>query len=254
MVVGVAMVRDEADFIEGTIAHMGRHLDRLVIADNLSGDGTRDILERCARDIPIEIVDDTEPGYYQAAKMSRLAKRATRDLGADWIVPFDADERWVAENNARIADLLMSLPDEAMVAEASIIDHVATGDPAMPYRRLAVLPLRKVACRAVEGMRIHQGNHGVTFPSRRVALAVTGKLEVRHYPYRSPEQFIRKARNGAQAYAATDLPHEVGAHWRGYGKMTDEQLREVFFRWFWSGDPEHDPDLVCDPCPVANVG
>jgi hypothetical protein len=76
---------------------------------------------------------------------------------------------------------------------------------------------------------------------------VTGELEVRHYPYRSPEQMIRKARNGAAAYAATDLPETVGQHWRDYGRLTDEQIGEVFRRYFWSADPEAD-GLVHDPC------
>ena len=31
------------------------------------------------------------------------------------------------------------------------------------------------------------------------------------------EQFVSKVRNGAAAYAATDLPPEAGAHWRQYG-------------------------------------
>lgn len=59
---------------------------------------------------------------------------------------------------------------------------------------------------------------------------------------------IRKARNGAAAYAATDLPETTGAHWRQWGTLSDEQLREVFFEHYFSGDPEAD-GLVFDPWP-----
>lgn len=250
MIVGICMVKDEADIIERTIRHMAEQLDWIVVSDNNSTDGTRTILnDLAAEGLPLSIQDDPEPGYYQSDKMSKLAAESLAIDRPDWIVPFDADERWIADS-ASVAELLASLPPEAMICEAAVIDHVATGDLEMPFRRAEQLPLRKVAGRAREGMVIHQGNHRITYPETEVPLAVTGKLEVRHYPYRSPEQFIRKARNGAAAYAATDLPEDVGAHWRGYGKLTDEQLREVFFEWFHSADPENDPTLVRDPCPT----
>jgi glycosyltransferase involved in cell wall biosynthesis len=250
MVVGISMVKDEADVIEATIEHMREQCDGLLIADNDSTDGTGQILAGLVGNL-IWLRQDHERAYYQSEKMSHLADFARRKLGATWVVPFDADERWLA-NDGRVADLLMDLPPEAMTCEATVFDHVATGDPEMPWRRREALPLRKVACRAVEGLVIHQGNHGATFPNVRTPLAVTGRLEVRHSPYRSPEQFIRKVRNGAAAYAATTLPEEVGRHWREYGRLTDEQLREVFDTWFSSTDPENDPDLVFDPCPVLS--
>ena len=243
MVVGVAMVKDEADIIEATVLHMAQELDGLLIADNYSTDGTLDLLD----ELPCQVIPDPDAAYYQSAKMSALAARA-RDAGAEWIVPFDADERWMARDT-QIAALLKSLPAEAMICEAQVLDHVATGDPEMPWRRREVLPLRKVACRAVEGLVIHQGNHGASYPGIDAPLTVTGKLQVRHFPYRSPEQFIRKVRNGAAAYAATDLPEEVGKHWRDYGRLTDAELEAVFFQWFFSAAPQADPDLVHDPCP-----
>jgi hypothetical protein len=101
---------------------------------------------------------------------------------------------------------------------------------------------------------IHQGNHDVTLPEYEFARS-GGEfvaMQVRHFPYRSPEQMVRKARNGAAAYAATDLPAEQGAHWRSYGDLIDrygeEALHDVYRQHFWFLSPV-DAGLVCDPAP-----
>jgi hypothetical protein len=125
----------------------------------------------------------------------------------------------------------------------------------MRWRRAVPAPLPKVAVRAVPGVVIHQGNHGATFPDSPVPPIIKHLLTIHHFPYRSPEQMIRKARNGAAAYAATDLPEEVGQHWRGYGRMSDEQITEAFHKWYWREDPtvpveidgEQQSALVEDP-------
>ena len=255
-VFAVAMCKDEADIIEGTVRRMRERVDHVVVADNGSTDGTREILDSLDG---VEVLVDHDPGYYQSRKMSALAEHA-RLAGADWVVPFDADEVWLGREWS-ISDTLAAVPAEALIAQARILDHVATAvDPDGPpiermrWRRDQQLPLPKVACRAVPGLVIHQGNHGATFPGVDCPLTVTHLLEIRHYPYRSPEQMVRKAVNGAAAYAATDLPESAGGHWRGYGAIVrdqgEEALHGVFRKWFWSPDPAADPHLVHDPCPA----
>jgi glycosyltransferase involved in cell wall biosynthesis len=260
----VSMVRDEADIIESTVRRMLRQVDHVLIADNGSTDGTREILDS----LPVQVVDDPEQGYYQARKMTALARQA-RSHGARWVIPFDADEVWLTYDGGRIADVLAALPETVLACEAPLFDHVATGrDPAWPdsirrirWRRAEQAPLRKVAVRAVRGLAIHQGNHGATFDHTPYPPTVTTALQVRHFPYRSAEQFVRKVRNGAAAYAATDLPEGVGGHWRSYGRILAEQgeeaLGDVFRKWFWRAEPsepvridgERQAALVFDPCP-----
>lgn len=238
----VSMVKDEIDVVATTVWRMRQQVDHVIVADNGSTDGTREVLGS----LDVEVIDDREVGYFQSEKMSALAERA-RQQGAEWVIPFDADEVWLS-SGGRIAGYLADLPPEALICEAAVLDHVATDEPGLsPWRRGEALPLRKIACRAREGLVIAQGNHGVEFPDVRHPLRATG-LAVHHFPYRSVEQMIRKARNGARAYAATDLPESVGAHWRGYGKLTDEQIAEVFGRYFHSADPVAD-GLVHDPLP-----
>lgn len=260
-VFAIAMVKDEADVIEETVGHMLGQVDHLIVADNSSTDGTREILEG----LGVEVVDDLEAGYYQSQKMTALAAKARR-RGADWIIPFDADEVHLPLEGS-IREVFDALPDDVLISEAPLFDHVSTGDdpPGPPvkrmgFRRAEAAPLRKIAVRAVEGVVIDQGNHSASIPGERHPKTVTNAIEVRHFPYRSVEQFVRKIRNGAAAYAATDLPEEVGGHWRQYGEILEgrgeEGIAEIFHRWFYRDDPtkeivigsERQPPLVFDPC------
>lgn len=249
---GICMVRDEADVIAGTVRHMAGEVDELIVADNGSIDGTRDLLAELAHELPLTVVDDRDPGYYQSRKMTALAELAA-GRGAVWVVPFDADELWVAEH--RIADVLADTG--ATVATADLFNHLCTAldldepDPfrSMVWRQAQPGPLPKVAVRWEPGAVIEQGNHGARLPSGAVAKAL---LQVRHFPYRSPEQMVRKALNGAEAYRATDLPPDQGAHWRAYGELIDrlgpDALEDVFREHFWYLSPT-DSGLVRDPAP-----
>lgn len=257
----VSMVRNEADIVEAWARWNARQVDFMVVADNLSTDGTREILDGLAGELPLTVVDDPEPAYRQSEKVSALADRA-RGMGAQWVVPADGDELWFSPRG-RVADVLAHTGRSIGLRLAELYDFIPTGidpDVADPTRRIqwrTVDPsgLAKVACRAVPGVVVHQGNHGADVPG--LPRAKSG-LAVRHYPYRSVEQFVRKVRQGAAAYrAAGDLPEEMGAHWRQWDLFDDDGLAEVFRRWKWRRDPRCRmrvegtlmPTLVHDPLP-----
>lgn len=252
---GITMVKDEADVIEGTLRHMADEVDRLIVADNMSTDGTREILDRLAMVLPMQVVDDLDPAYYQSLKMTALAKVAASQ-GATWIVPFDADEVWTAPHHGRIREVLDGL-DGANVAHATLYNHLCTAldvddpDPfrSMVWRQRDPGALGKVAFRWEPGAVIEQGNHGVWLPSDIYAAPI---LQVSHFPYRSAAQFTRKGINGAAAYAHTDLPEDWGAHWRGYGRLADslgeQTLGDVFREHFHHLSPI-DAGLIRDPAP-----
>ena len=272
-VVGIAMVRDEADIIEYVIRHMATQVDAIAVYDNLSIDGTSDILDDLVRELPIPLVvlPDDEVGYEQSKKMTALAHLAYAEFGAHWIVPFDADEIWYAPGQT-IKQFLSQVRNTATV-ECNLYDHVASAfdddlqaNPIarLQWRREYAAPLPKVACRWHPSMKIGMGNHDVAYKNKQAPWQQ--RMAIRHFPYRSSEQVIRKIRNGAQAYAATDLPEHYGAHWRGWGQILDLHgpgaIEELFRKWHWRENPdsvltidgEQQPPLRFDPaCDVTSI-
>jgi len=256
------MVKDEADIIGVTVRHLLAQVDEVIVGDNCSTDGTREILEGI-EDRRLLVHLDEEVGYYQSRKMSALADVA-RHRGHEWVVPCDADEIWHScEVDVRIADTLAVKAKNVGIVKAELFDHVATGPlwaevpsavEGMPWRRRVAGKLPKVAARLLPGLVIEQGNHGAHFPG---SMAVSGGLAVRHFPYRSVGQFVSKVENGAAAYAATDLPWSMGQHWREYGQHLEsggvEAIREIFATWFHVSVPEDDPTLIMDPAPLMGV-
>lgn len=260
----VSMFKDEEDVAEHVLMHMvDEGVTGIIVADNMSTDGTRAKILQAAeyaesKGVHLVLEIDDEPGYYQSQKMTELARKAADEYGAEWIVPFDADELWYG--NDRVGVVLSSLPKAVDVVACSITNHFATGvDPegtnpfqTMEWRQAEPQALPKVAFRWSPDAKIEQGNHAVTLPSS-FPYAPVPALKLRHFPYRSFEHFVKKAKNGAEAYkAAVDLPEDMGKHWRQYGELLErhgeEALREVYTTWFWFLAPVN-AGMVHDPAP-----
>jgi len=121
----------------------------------------------------------------------------------------------------------------------------------MRYRSGDEAPLGKVIVKWRPGGIIHAGNHGATLPNVPPGAGTSHTdIQVRHFPYRSPEQFVSKAINGSRAYAETDLDWSVGQHWREYGvhyaEGGEERLREIYREHFYYSLPSAS-GLVYDP-------
>lgn len=246
---GITMVKDEIDVLPYTLAHMvAEGVDGFVIADNMSTDGTWEWLcEHVAR-MPVRslLLRDSEVAYYQSVKMTEHYRQASA-LGADWVIPFDADEIWHCEDLQRLADVLTEDLD-GDCAEVKLFNYFPTSsdDPEEPnpFRRIlhrdsTMSGLMKTAVRAgIEGLVIAQGNHEAH--AERPLRTVRPGMAIGHFPWRSPEQFESKIRNGARGYdAATDthlVPLSQGAHWRDLGRILQEggskALRDVYDEWY----------------------
>ena len=248
------MFKDEGDIIGPIIEHMVRQVDHVVCVDNASTDGSG----RLAVEAGAEVLVDPDPAYYQSAKMTNLMHYA-RSLGADWVIPFDADELWVPTCASTLAGALAGVAEDVEAVACHLTDRVPTGDDdpnepnpirRMTYVRPNKLPLFKVALRPRPTFSIDMGNHGAsnTATGTAVPAADLGIIGVHHYPYRSEAQFVRKVRNGAAAYAATDLPEHFGAHWRQWGAILDAHgeaaVIEIFQSWYYYPNPSTDPSVI----------
>ena len=92
--VAISGVKNEIDVIEAFVRHTLAFADRLIVLDNGSTDGTRDVLRALSGEgLPLDLVEDPSLGYYQARRMNYLLREhALGRYGADWILPLDADE------------------------------------------------------------------------------------------------------------------------------------------------------------------
>ncbi len=256
---GIARSRNEADIIEWSILRMLRQVDHVIIGDD-STDGGELALQRLVDEgLPVTVVWDDEPAYHQPEVVKRLMLQA-RDMGAEWAVPFDLDEAWTADVG-RVADRLAELPEHVLIATARNMNHTATilDDPEDPdpmhrmgWRSREMLPLMKVAVRIRDDVRMAHGNHSASFDAEPFPAAINGVLESRHFPYRTPEQFIKRVLdNWPDLKAASSLHPGHGAHIRAYGEHYDEfgeaGLREWFANGLLAKNPVDDPSLVFDP-------
>lgn len=208
----VAIVRDEVDVIDGLIEHhLSQGADRIIVADNMSMDGTREKLADWAReDSRVTVLDDRLHAFHQDVKTAYLA-RVAWDAGADWVVPVDADERWVGED-APLRDFLWRV--EAEIIEARIhnvypVQHAPVGHPRHTWRwDSAEHPTVHVAFRAHPFAVPSNGNHTVRRPGTH-----DSGLHLVHIPWRSPEQLARKVARGAASLGAAALGDGVDGHW-----------------------------------------
>jgi len=165
------------------------------------------------------------------------------EMGADWVLPFDADEVWYGLDGT-VAESLALVADDVDVVAAAGWDHIVVpgaGDyPFSPYRREETQQLAKVAFRAAPNLVVDMGNHDVAPRGRRTG----GVLAFRHFQYRSLEQMSRKLRNGRAAYEASDIHPMHGTHWRAGGLKSDAELAA---EWVVLCGTEN---LVLDPAPI----
>lgn len=233
MLYAITMVKNEQDTIGHVVEHLlAEGIDHVIVADNLSTDRTRAVLDDLvARGWPVTVVEDREVAYLQAVKMNRLVDMA-RDAGATWVVPFDADELWVSvDPGKRLSDVLLE-SDDADVLVGDWHDHVPALAPAfgrtcfqrMPRRDVHASPFPKVAFRPLPRAAITQGNHYVE--GRDDLRQAPGRFMVHHFRWQSVNHFVAKNRNGLAAYQAggARLDKDWGREWRKYGARSRPHL------------------------------
>lgn len=224
------MVRDEADVIRAVLEHhRAQGVDRIIVTDNGSVDGTTEILEEYAAQELVDLRFDPEHRKQQSEVVTTMARDAYTTYGADWVINADADEFWIARNPARtIRDVLENTPRVFQTFLVPVIDM--TGAPALDgsgLDRLQYRDLRTVGELHALGLFAHstpdaihigtpdiqvaQGNHAVSLPSRGTP-ARDDSLEVLHLPWRSWGQYSRKVEAAGRAYTSAGAQRPSPRH------------------------------------------
>ena len=223
-VVLTLLARDEADIVDACVRHhLALGLDHVIATDHRSEDGTTDILESYRRDGTLTLLREPGEILEQAAWVTRMARLAATEHGADWVVNCDADEFWWPRSGT-VHELLGAVPPRLGVVRGMwrhFVPRPGGGDPfeRMIVRRRPSADLAdpfhaqvKVAHRAVSDVVVSKGNHDAEGTGLRL-VREWFPFEVLHFPIRSREQLERKYRITAEAEGRRDDPR-VARHVR----------------------------------------
>lgn len=223
-VVMTLLVRDEEDVLAANLDfHLAQGVDFVIATDNLSTDRTPEILRNYERRGVMRTIHEPTDDYSQAIWVTRMARLAAQEYGADWIINNDADEFWWPARGT-LRDVLAAVPDGIGVLEVPRHNFIAVESGGPFYERMLwreavslnvhghpLLP--KVAHRAAPDVMVAQGNHSVE--GVHPAVVARSEMEILHFPLRHPAQFANKIAKGGAAYARnTALPPGVGSTWR----------------------------------------
>lgn len=243
------VVRDEIDLIACNLDHLlHQGVDRVLVTDNGSRDGTREVLAWYADHEPVDVHDEPVGPFLQSQWVTRMARKAAED-GATWVVHVDADE-FPLHPTMRLRDFFVSTDAEADFVRVHRTDHVAldgaVGDVAPMIqtvrKRWSLNPqgsplAPKVAHRAHVDAVVAAGNHSVAGPGL-VREAVPHELQIHHFPARSLQQAMRKIVHLSDGHLASGLYHSqsVGTVAVGRRRMLDEGTFQAEYRRVYARD------------------
>jgi hypothetical protein len=280
-VVGISMIRNDADIVEAFVRHSLRLLDHLFVIVHCPEDGTGEILKALhAEGLPMTLVFDDEPAFLQGERLTWLARQAHAALPCDFIFPLDADEFIVPADRAALDEALDAVPSDAPAARVHLRTFVPTADDPVdephPVRRLrfrlreeakvAKIVLTR-AFAADASLVLDHGNHGllkIGAHADQLPVPALKGIALAHYPVRSPSQIVNKTVVGYLAHIASGRPQaeeqRIATHWRRCYEdaVVRASIRGMSERemlgWF-HGRPDiaaREGEFVCDPTPAPD--
>jgi Glycosyl transferase family 2 len=217
------LARDEADIVDAQIAfHLNAGVDFVIATDNLSEDGTTEILESYAREGQLHLIREGGEYLRQADWVTRMARLAATDFAADWVIHSDADEFWWPRGES-LKDVLASIPvrygivrallrhfvprpdDGASSFAERMIVRVSTAAPINDPRSL-FRPNLKVIHRADPNVTVSIGTQRL-IDSQLIPLRGWYPIEFFHFPVRSLEQCARKYAHQQTGPGQTPSPY-----------------------------------------------
>lgn len=273
--VGVAMVRNEADIIEAFVRTNLVMLDVLYIVAHRCTDGTAEILQAMYREgLQIRLMDLAEEAFRQEHYTNVAARTAFRDERADFVFPLDADEFVRADDRASLEAALGELPPQSLGA-MPWINYVPTAqDRPSPHplmrleRRIRMSPAEKLRLdyakvavgrwfESLPSARIQEGGHAVFDGTRQVPAFQCHGVTLAHFPVRSEEQLAKKAVLGWLALLLRGHEveaSEIAAHWRALfarlkerGVLINDDFRTFLATYLPPESRANEP--ILDPLP-----
>ena len=208
------LARDEIDIVDSWLAfHLNAGADVVIATDNRSQDGTTEVLEEYARSGQVHLIHEPGEDLRQNEWVTRMARLAATQYGADWVINSDAGEFWWPRG-ASLSQMLEAVPPrygtvgaflrvfcprpgEEQFAERMTVRFSALApinDPASLYK-----PIRKIVHRGHPEIELTRGNHALV-NSPFAPLRGWFPIECFHFPLRSEAQTAHKAALQGEAF------------------------------------------------------
>lgn len=252
-IVMTLLVRDEQDVIRENIDfHLSQGVDFFIATDNRSVDTTAKILREYEKKGRLRYLYEGADDYQQCEWVTRMARMAFTEYGANWVINNDADEFWWPRSGT-LRSTFANISHETNMVVADRANFVVTEDERgrfvhrMVYREAVSLnalgrPLPpKVAHRGCAAIDVAQGNHSVTGLDH--PRSISGVIDILHFPIRSYRQLENKIVKGGAAYERnTRLPQSAGATWRQLYRQykQDNGLHEYFMKHYYDTQRLHE--------------
>jgi hypothetical protein len=201
------LARDEIDVVGSWLEfHLNAGVDMVIATDNLSQDGTTEVLEEYTRSGQVHLIREPGEDLRQNEWVTRMARLAATDYGADWVINSDADEFWWPRG-ASLSEVLAAVPPRYGTVGAFLrVFCPRPGDEPFAERmtvRFSALapinepkslykPIRKIVHRGHPEIRLTRGNHALV-DSPFNPLRGWFPIECFHFPLRSVAQCAHKA-------------------------------------------------------------
>lgn len=239
------LCRNEVDIIASNIkTHAKLGVDKFIVMDNGSDDGTRELLDELKHDFDLTIVDQPEQTYQQSRWMGQLARMA-RKMGASWVISNDADEFWLPNDpNKSLKDYLfhndsvVSLKKSNVLLPESALDegfHFAQSNIRVQYpiqypvkdrvhgQNISIFLNHtpgKVIVNPNGFIKISGGNHRAKHIGQKFTARDENDILVYHYPVRSWNNFKEQIKHRKKLLENPGV--RMGKHYRRWVKLLDE--------------------------------
>jgi hypothetical protein len=278
-IVGLTMIKNEADIVESFARHNLNYLDELHIILQQSDDRTGEIIEcMVCEGLNIKLHNDDSADFNQGEKLGEYGKSLLSNPGCHVVVLLDADEFIKAASPEKFAASLLAIPPDTLgyLLWESYVPTSSSIEPDLPATKLITSRLvseHSPVCKVLltkrfldENLLLPMGSHIVytrdgTTLNLKVVHINTAALA--HFPVRSEKQIIAKIKNGFSALNAKfpdSIPgnDRLGHHWRKMNSIIKNNQIDFRVIQLIAADYQFKtriiesgvlPELVADPLP-----